>query len=486
MRPAGESAGHVDKLLAVAYCCRMQVTLVDRADLPAGTVDDTYPRRLLVTVLLAVMSFSTSMTIVSASLPTIARSLGSTPATLSWAVSGLFLAMAIGTPVLGRLGDVRGHRPVFLAGAATLTIGTVGCGLAWNVVSFVGFRMVVGLGIAATMPTGMALIMAAHAPEQRARAMGWFQMVMVGVPVFGLVLGGPLVEAFGWRTVFALLTPFAVAGLITSWRVVRPSQTTPGASIDWAGAATLGGAVLCLLLGLEVMRRSGPGSPAMPALFASSFVLFVLFVAVEKRATAPLLHLRYVRRRNFTGPIAAQSLAQFAYMGGFLLTPLFLDEHFGLGVSAVAFVLLFRPAVFSLMSPFAGRLTERVGERAVIVAGSLLMVASMLAFALAAAADRLVIVILGLVLSGLAMGVASPAYSTTVASAVDAQDLGVANGMSSTMMNLGTLAGIQVMFLLLGDDHSTTRFAQVFCVGAAVAALSVLGGLAVGSSVARR
>jgi MFS family permease len=444
-------------------------------------VDDGYPRRLLITVLLAVIAFSTSMTIVSASLPTIARDLDSTPGTLSWAVSGLFLAMAIGTPILGRLGDVHGHRPVFLAGAATLTLGTIACGLAWDVTSFVGARMVVGLGIAGTMPNGMALIMAAHAPADRPRAMGWFQMVMVGVPVIGLVIGGPMVDAFGWRTVFAVLAPLALVGFVTSWRVVRPSGGGARTSIDWWGAAMLGGAVLCFLLGLEVMKADGPTEPLAVALFVGAVVGAFAFVAVERRAAVPLLDLRYLRRPNFVGPIAAQSLSQFAYMGGFLMTPLLLDERFGLGVTAVAFVLLFRPAVYSLTSPVAGRLTGRLGERTVIVAGSVLMAASMLAFALAALVDGLVVVILGLILSGLAAGVASPAYATTVAGAVDPADLGVANGMSTTMMNLGTLTGIQLMFLLLGDDRTAGRFAFVFCFGAAVAALSALGGVVVRS-----
>jgi MFS family permease len=87
-----------------------------------------------------------------------ADDLDSTEATLSWAVTGLFLMMAIGTPILGRLGDVRGHRTVFLAGAMTLGFGTVLCGLAPTALAFIGARMVVGLGIAATMPNAMALI----------------------------------------------------------------------------------------------------------------------------------------------------------------------------------------------------------------------------------------------------------------------------------------------------------------------------------------
>ncbi|MCP4087763.1 MAG: MFS transporter, partial [Actinomycetia bacterium] len=117
--------------------------------------DPVYARRLLITVLLAVISFSSSMTIVSASLPAIADDLNSTESTLAWSVTGLFLVMAVATPVLGRLGDIRGHRQIFLIGAGVLTIATAACGLAPNTGALIGARMFVGLGIAATMPTGM-------------------------------------------------------------------------------------------------------------------------------------------------------------------------------------------------------------------------------------------------------------------------------------------------------------------------------------------
>jgi MFS family permease len=117
--------------------------------------------------------------------------------------------------------------------------------------------------------------------------------------------------------------------------------------------------------------------------------------------------------------------------------------------------------------------------RAMILAGSLFMVVSMVAFAASAAVDALWIVVVGLVLSGLAMGLASPAYATTVAGAVEPGDLGVANGMSTTTMNIGMLTGIQVMFVLLGDEPTEGRFGMVFLFGAAVAALSLVGALLV-------
>jgi predicted MFS family arabinose efflux permease len=169
-------------------------------------------------------------------------------------------------------------------------------------------------------------------------------------------------------------------------------------------------------------------------------------------------------------------------MGGFLIAPLLLDELFGFTVSGIALVLLFRPGVYSVMSPVGGRLATVTGERSMIIAGSVLMTLSMVAWGIAALQENLALVILGLVLSGLAMGLASPSYSTAVAGSVEPKDLGTASGINSTMMNIGMLTGIQAMFTVLGDGREPSDFATVFFFGGAVAAIGVVGGLMVRST----
>jgi EmrB/QacA subfamily drug resistance transporter len=443
----------------------------------SGDADPRYPRRLLVTIISAIIVFSSSMTIVSASLPTMAEDLDTTPSFLSWAVTGLFLMMAVGTPVLGRLGDARGHREVFLIGATVLGVGTILCGLAPTAATFVAARMVVGLGIAATMPNSMALIMDAYPVHRRPEAMGWFQMAMTGAPVLGLIIGGPMIEAFGWRSVFAVLAPLAVLGVVAAWRVIRPSPPRGAVAIDWWGAATLAVGTLGLLLFLQRGGTAGFDDPLALGLAVIGVIGFAAFVLVEQRVPNPMLRLSYFRRRNFTGPLIAQPLSQFAYMGGFLISPLMLDELFGYSVATVALILLFRPGAYSVSSPVGGRLAVTRGERSMIITGSLLMSASMLAWVGAAHWVNLPLVIVGLALSGLAMGLASPSYSTLIAGSVDPADMGIANGMGSTMMNIGMLMGIQAMFTVLGDGREPDDFARVFAFGGLVAALGVTGGL---------
>jgi MFS family permease len=339
--------------------------------------------------------------------------------------------------------------------------------------------MVVGVGISATMPNSMALIMAAYPVALRPQAMGWYQMVMTGAPVLGLVIGGPLIEAFGWRAVFAVLTPIAVAGFALAWHVIRETPPGPRVPIDWGGAVSLATATLSFLLALERVRRTSFSDPLALGLFVLTGASLLAFVAIERRFAYPMLKLRYFRRPNFTGPLIAQPFSQAAYMGGFLISPLLLTDVFGLGVTGIALLLLFRPGSYSLCSPIGGRLAMTFGERRLILAGTVLMVASMLMFAWAAGTESLGLFVGGLVLSGVAMGLATPSYSTTLIGAVDPDDLGVASGMGSTMMNIGMLTGIQVMFVVLGEGRSPSDFAHVYTVGAVIAAIGIVGGILV-------
>ena len=132
------------------------------------------------------------MTIIGASLSDIADGLDTTNATLSWAVTAPFLGLAAGTTVFGTIGDSWGHRRMLILGLAVFTAATAVCGLAWNPLSFIAFRALVGIGGAMMIPNGMAILMAAFPVNQRARAMGWFQFAAVGGPAIGLVTGGAL------------------------------------------------------------------------------------------------------------------------------------------------------------------------------------------------------------------------------------------------------------------------------------------------------
>jgi MFS family permease len=460
---------------------------------PPGT-DVRYQRVLLGVVMLAVMTFGSLMTIVTVSLDLIADDVGSSRATLTWMITGLMLAMAVATPIAGKLGDIRGHRRLFLLGLAGGVVTTLASAAAWNAGSLIAFRVLFGLTGAMMMPSGMALMMQAYGAERRATAMGWYQFAMTGAPTIGLVVGGPLIDIIGWRSLFVGFAGITTLALVLGYRVIRPTARQDQQPVDYLGAAALGAAVLAGLLAVtrfsEGVQEDGPGraaaDPALLALVLLCGLMVAGFITVERRSPAPMLHLGYFRRRNFTLPMLSAALVQFAYMGGFVVTPALLGSLYGLEVGLIALVMVPRPGVFSVASPIGGYLASRIGEKRPIVFGAILMILSMATFAAAAVVDvdesiavGLTLVLVGLALSGASAGISQPSVAAMVAGAVDEADLGIANGMSQQVMFIGIVSGIQTMNVLVGDGAGAGRFAATFGLGLAVATLGLVAALGV-------
>ena len=453
-----------------------------------GGADLAYQRRLLGVVMLAVMAFGSLMTIVTVSLDEIATDLGSSRATLTWMITGLMLAVAVVTPIAGKLGDIKGHRKMFLIGLAGGVITTALSALAWDAVSMITFRVLFGITGAFVTPNGMALMMHAYGPERRATAMGWYQFAMTGAPTIGLVVGGPMIDVVGWRWIFVAFACISTLAWLIGMKLIRPTQRSVGVSIDYLGAATLAGAVLA---GLLALTRASQGIGAVGAtkaltdlttltLAGLSILGVLVFINVERRTPQPMLQLRYFRRRNFTMPMISSAMVQFAYMGGFVVTPALLGNIYGYSVSAIAIILAPRPGAFSLASPVGGYLASALGERRPIMAGAVCMVASMATFAVASGMSGtvgLVAIIVGLALSGISAGISQPAVASMVVGAVDPSDVGIANGMSQQMTMIGIVSGIQTMNVFLGDDASPERFTATFVFGGVVAAIGLIAAI---------
>ena len=447
---------------------------------PTGAIDPmtgadlAYRRRLLLTVMLAVMGFGSLMTIVTVSLAVIATDLGSSRTTLGWIVTGLMLTMAVFTPLGGKLGDIKGHRRMFLIGLAGSIVTTGLCALAWNAPSLIAFRVLFGLCGALVQPNGMALMMTAYGRQRRATAMGWFQFATTGAPTIGLVIGGPMVDVIGWRGIFWVFAAVSLVAWVLAARVVRESVRGVRVPLDVIGSMSLAATILCTLLAVTRGVRTGPADLAVAGLVVGAAAALTVFVRTERRHPFPLLRLDYFRRPTFTAPLAANALNQFAYMGGFVLTPLLLGDRYGYAVGMVAVLMAPRPGVFAACSPLGGMITTKFGEGLPMVAASSMMMASMVSFALGSRTEALAFVLGGLVLSGASAGIGSPAYTTLVAGSVDPADLGVATGMNQTMLFVGIVSGIQVMLVVLGEGADGGRFAATYLFGAAVAGLGLL------------
>jgi len=442
---------------------------------------------VLFTALAGLFSINITFTILAVALPKIARELHSTTNTLTWVITGPTLAFGVAAPVLGKAGDLWGHRRLYLLGlTGGLCCATLSA-LAPNAATLITIRTLEGLEGAATGAASMALIFQVFEPGDRVKAMGWWSLVGAGGPVIGVTVGGPLTDRFGWRALFIGQAPLSLMALLAAFVVLpRRSPVSPigsRRSLDWSGAAALTLSVTGLLFALNRGPEAGWLSPEALVGFALCPVAAVVFWLIEQRAPSPLVPLRYFRRRNFVLPIGAQVWANFAYLGGFILAPVLLERVYGYSATKAGLLVVARPIAFSITAPIAGYLAVRVGERVSAVAGSVAVGASMLVFASLTRSSVLTMVIFALVLSGIGLGVATPSVAASVANAVDDSDLGVASATQQLMTQVGSAAGIQVMATVqLAREHASGllgSFSEAYLVGAGACVLSLVFSLGI-------
>ena len=240
------------------------------------------------------------MTLVTAALPTIASDLDTTTATAGWVLTGLMLAMAVGTPAGGKLGDIYGHRNTFIVGLVGMTITMIANYWVWNIGSFIGVRVLFGISGALLMPNGMSLLMHSFGAQDRAKAVGWFQFAMTGAPTVGVVAGGPLLDILGWRSIFAVFGVVGVIATILAIVVVKPIPKGERTPIDWLGTVLLASATLLVLLAItRIPSVTSSGRSIIndiPTLLmlGLSLPLYILFISWERRVPSPLLDLSLI------------------------------------------------------------------------------------------------------------------------------------------------------------------------------------------------
>ena len=443
------------------------------------------PRRawiILATALLGMFGSGFSLTVLTVSLGDIAADLGTTKSVLTWAITGPVLVMAVLGPIAGKLADRHGARRVYLisiSGVAVMSFFTI---FAWSGASIIGTRVLGAALGAGVSPAALAMINRTFPPQRRALALGYWSLVGAGAPVIGVVIGGPLVEAFGWRWIFILQTPIIFGAVLIGFLFLPRTERGARVPFDVAGSVTLAFGVGLLLVAMNRGPSLGWASGWVLGTVLVAVVLLVAFVRAEGRTDHPLLPLVYFRRRNFTFPMVNQFFSNFAYMGGFILTPLLMTEVLGYSTTQAGLASIARPIAFSIMGPVAGWFVLRLGERTMGSFGAVMLIASMLLLAMVTATSGQWFIEVALVLSGLGMGATAPAMIAALAASVDRADLGVAGAASQTMSQIGVVVGMQLLLTIQDateDRLGVGSYALAYRVGAVAAVVALLTALMV-------
>jgi EmrB/QacA subfamily drug resistance transporter len=416
------------------------------APLTAQTpADDTSGRKWWVLLAVGVGTFMAAIdgSVVNTVLPVINRAFGSDVATIEWVVTIYLLVVSGLLLSFGRLGDLRGHKTVYVAGFGIFVIASMLCGLAPSPIFLVACRAFQAVGAAMLFANSPAILTKSFPPAQRGRALGLqATMTYLGLTV-GPSLGGWLASQFSWRAVFYINVPIGLLALFLSVRFIPRDRSEGRAEqFDVAGAVTFMAGLVALLLGLNEGQAWGWTSPLTLGLLAVAVVLLVSFVAIERRVASPVLDLSLFGSRQFSAATASAVLNYICVYSIIFLLPFYLIQGRNLSPAQAGLLLTAQPLVMAVAAPLSGALSDRIGPGLLATLGMLILGVGLFLLSGLTAESPYMNVAVGLAVSGLGTGIFISPNSSALMGAAPRNRQGIASGILATARNVGMVLGV--------------------------------------------
>jgi EmrB/QacA subfamily drug resistance transporter len=397
---------------------------------------------------LAAMCFALFMlmldnTVVNVALPSIQDDLGASLSGLEWTVNIYTLTFAVLLVTGGRLGDILGRRRMFLFGVVVFALSSAAIGLAPDEGWLVAGRAVQGAGAAFMMPATLSIITVTFPAEERGKAIGTWAGVSALALAIGPVVGGALAEYVSWRAIFFLNLPVAIGAVaVTLFATQESRDETHRHTIDWPGIGALSVGLTALVLALIEGNSWGWGSTGVLALVIVAIAGLTAFALLEPRVREPMVEFSLFRSRTFLGANIVAFIVSFAMFAMFFFTALYMQNI--LDYSAVEAGVRFLPSTLMivLIAPLAGRLTDRVGPRPLMVTGLTLVTLALFLQTRIDVGTGYGLLLPAFILMGIGMALVMSPMSTAAMNSVAPEKAGVGSGILSMSRMVGATFGV--------------------------------------------
>jgi DHA2 family multidrug resistance protein len=436
---------------------------------------------VVATVMVGTISTILAATIINVAFPAVMHELALGHDTVQWLSAG-FLA-ATTTTMLATAWCIEswGERRTFVAALAVFLGASALGATAWSADSLIAARLLQGAAAGILQPLGMVALFRVYPADERGRAMSLFGFGIVLAPAVGPALGGALVDAFGWRSIFVLSMPFAATAIAMGAKFLPNAHAAIARRFDWQGLLLLIASLVALLNVPIVGHRAGWTSPWSWAVAVTGVGLTLAFVAWENRTPTPLLALRLFRHRSF----AAAAIVSFAYgvglFGTTYLVPVFVQEVAAYNASRAGYLLVVPGVALAVAIAVGGRLTDRLATRYVIAAGLVLFALSSLLLAFSGAATPFVALAAWLVIGRVGLGMLIPALNVGAVRALAGTELAYASAAVNFVRQLGGAAGVNLLAVVLewrlsvyGAGNAAAAFHQCFALVTVAFAVAII------------
>jgi len=412
-----------------------------------------YAWKVLGVTTLGILMVFASTTSANVALPSMARDLHAGPGVADWYLLSYMLANTVLILVFGRISDLIGRRRIYLTGVAVMTIASIACAFAGDSTWLIAMRIMQGAAAAAVITNINAQLADAFPAHKLSIGLGLIVMAGSVAGTLGPAIGGVLVTAFGWQSVFLLNVSFGVAGLIWGARILRPGAAHRSARerFDPAGAVLSIIFLLALLVAINKIVLWGPGSPRVLASFAISAAALAAFVVVERRHSSPLIDLAMVRERSRGFAYAAVFFMSSAQSTIPIVIVLYQQTVVGASAATAGLSVIPFAIAVACTAPLAGRAAARYSPRTLAAAGSVVMAAGLSLTLIYFQTPHKALLVAALLIAGLGNGFFNAPNIAAIMASVPANRHGIANGVRSVLFNSAQSLGTAIMLLIIGS-----------------------------------
>ena len=460
----------------------------------------TEPRRAHHQLTFAVLAvgvgaYALLQSLVTPVLPTIQAALHTSQANVTWVLTAYLLSASIFTPILGRLGDMRGKKKMFVVALVALALGSLLAALATGLPIMIVARVVQGIG-GGVLPLAFGIIRDEFPAEKVGGAVGLIASLTAIGAGLGIVLAGPIVSALDYHWLFWIpLIMISLAAIAAQFLVPESREKTPG-TINWLTASLMSLWLVALLVAVSEAPTWGWGSAKVLVLLGVAVVVLVVWIVLEARSSNPLIDMKMMAIRSVwaTNLVAllfgVAMYALFGFLPEFLQTPSAAGYGFGASITQSGVMLLPQAVFMFFVGLVAGRLAQRFGSKLVLIVGSLVGFAALLLLALAHSHEWQIY--LATALTGVGFGLAFASMSNIIVGAVPREQTGVASGMNANIRTIGGSLGAALMASVVTAKVSPqglpaeSGYTNGFLMLAGAILLSAVAGLLIPSIVRTR